>query len=191
MFWVVSQPNVDGFGSNLDFLKAGRALRFLQTVPGIPGPQERPRGPAKVLEPGILLFRPSFPFSLHQKQSAYTRLEPGILYFKPILFLQFSICLIFMLGGQILLSKRAMSFLDIFLKGCGIPCAARNLWDRGVWVPGAFKLYLFHPFKLNLFCKFQICTTFILGGHFLLPQRAKSEKGEFSAIPEIDETEGF
>ena len=144
MFWVVSQPNIDGFGSNLDFLKAGGAPGFLQTVPGIPGPQERPRGPAKVL-------------------------EPGILYFKPILFLQFSICLIFMLGGQILLSKRAMSFLDIFLKGCGIPCAARNLWDRGVWVPGAFKLYLFHPFKLNLFCKFQICTTFILGGHFLLP----------------------
>ena len=52
--YLISQPNIDGFGSNLVFLKAGGAPRFLRTVPGIPGPQERPRGPVKVLEPGIL-----------------------------------------------------------------------------------------------------------------------------------------
>ena len=52
-------------------------------------------------------------------------------------------------------------------------------WDRGVLVPGAFKLDDLHPFKPILFWKFSICFIFILGAQFLLPQRANSEKREF------------
>ena len=52
--------------------------------------------------------------------------------------------------------------------------------DRGVWVPGAFKLDNLQPFKPILFWQFSISFTFILGGQFLLPQRANSEKGDFS-----------
>ena len=43
-----------------------------------------------------------------------------------------------------------------------------------------FKLEHLHPFEPILFWKFSICFIFILGGQFLLPQRANSEKGEFS-----------
>ena len=43
-------------------------------------------------------------------------------------------------------------------------------------VPGAFKLDHLQPFKPILFWQFPICSIFILGGQFLLPQRGNSEK---------------
>ena len=43
-------------------------------------------------------------------------------------------------------------------------------WDRGVWVPGAFKLDHLQPFEPTLLKKNYNFLTFILGGHFLLPQ---------------------
>ena len=46
-------------------------------------------------------------------------------------------------------------------------------------MPEAFKLDHLQPFEPILFCEISICFTFILGGQFLLPQRANSEKGEF------------
>ena len=49
-------------------------------------------------------------------------------------------------------------------------------WDRGFSVPGAFKLDHLHPFKPLLFWKFSKFFTFILGGQFLLPQRANNGK---------------
>ena len=52
-------------------------------------------------------------------------------------------------------------------------------WDRGFSVPGAFNLDHLHTFKPILFWKFFICFTFILGGQFLLPQRANNGKREF------------
>ena len=56
---------------------------------------------------------------------------------------------------------------------------SRNGWDRGISVPGAFKLDHWHPSKPLLIWHFSKLFTFILGGQFLLPQRANSEKGEF------------
>ena len=53
-------------------------------------------------------------------------------------------------------------------------------WDRGELVPGASKLDNLQPFKPILFLEFSICFTFILGGQFLLPQRANSEEGAIS-----------
>ena len=46
-------------------------------------------------------------------------------------------------------------------------------------MPGAFKLGHLQPFEPILFYKLSICLTFILGGQFLLPQGANSEKREF------------
>ena len=57
---------------------------------------------------------------------------------------------------------------------------SKTEWDRGVWVPGAFKLDHLHPFEPISFWQFSICFIFILGGHFLLPQRTNSEKREKS-----------
>ena len=64
-------------------------------------------------------------------------------------------------------------------------------WDRGVLVLGTFKLDHLHPFKLFLFWKFSNFFTFILGGQFLLPQRANLEKREITQLQKLDETEGF
>ena len=55
---------------------------------------------------------------------------------------------------------------------------SKTEWKKGDLVPGAIKLDHLHPFKPILFWKFSICCTFILGGQFLLPQRADSEKKE-------------
>ena len=55
----------------------------------------------------------------------------------------------------------------------------RNGWQRGDWVVGVFKLEHLQPFRPVLFLHFSICMNFILGGQFLLPQRANSEQGEF------------
>ena len=49
-------------------------------------------------------------------------------------------------------------------------------------MPGAFKLDHLHPVEPILFSKFYNFFTFILGGQFLLPQRANTEKGEFSQL---------
>ena len=54
----------------------------------------------------------------------------------------------------------------------------RNGQDRGVWVPGAFKLEHWQPVKPLLFQQFSNFFTFILGGQFLLPHRANTEKRE-------------
>ena len=55
-------------------------------------------------------------------------------------------------------------------------------WDRWVWGPGAFKLDHLQPFKPILFRNIFIFFTFILGGQFLLPQRAINGKREFSQL---------
>ena len=51
-------------------------------------------------------------------------------------------------------------------------------WDKGVSVPGAFKLDHLQPFKPILFWNFSNFFTFILGSQFLLPQRANNGKGK-------------
>ena len=52
-------------------------------------------------------------------------------------------------------------------------------WDRGFSVPGAFKLDHLQPIKPLLFQYFFTFSTFILGDHFLLPQKANYQKWEF------------
>ena len=52
-------------------------------------------------------------------------------------------------------------------------------WDRGFSVPGAFKLDLLQPFEQILSQKIFNFFIFILGGQFLLPQRANMKKREF------------
>ena len=81
--------------------------------------------------------------------------------FKPILFWQFSMCFIFILGGQFLSPQRANSEKREKPN-------SRNEWNRGVSVPGAFKLDHLHPFKSLLFRQFSICFTFILGRPILI-----------------------
>ena len=49
--------------------------------------------------------------------------------------------------------------------------------DRGFSVPWTSKLDHLHPFKPLLFLEFSNFFTFILGGQFLLPQRANNGKG--------------
>ena len=49
-------------------------------------------------------------------------------------------------------------------------------------MPGVFKLDQLQPVKPILFPKFSNFFTFILGGQFLLPQRANTEKREFSQL---------
>ena len=51
--------------------------------------------------------------------------------------------------------------------------------DRGVSVPGAFKLDLLQSIESILFAKIFKFFTFILGGQFLLTHRANNGKGEF------------
>ena len=55
-------------------------------------------------------------------------------------------------------------------------------WDRGFSVPWAFKQDHLQPIKPLLFQYFCNIFTFILGSHFLLPQRANNEKREFSQL---------
>ena len=52
-------------------------------------------------------------------------------------------------------------------------------WDRVVSVPGPFKLDHLQLIEPILFQKILNFFTFILGGQFLLPQRANNSKGGF------------
>ena len=54
--------------------------------------------------------------------------------------------------------------------------------DRVDWVPGTFKLCHLHPFKPLLLQKVSNFFIFILGGQFLLPQRANNGKREFTQL---------
>ena len=101
------------------------------------------------------------------KHSNWTIYSPS----NTFLFWKFSICHTFILGSQILLPQRSNSEK-------GGESNSKTEWNRGVWVSGAFKLNHLQPFKPILFRKLSICFTFILGGQFLLPQRANSEKRE-------------
>ena len=62
---------------------------------------------------------------------------------------------------------------------------SRNGLDRGVCVPGAFKLDHLHPVEPILFSKFYNFFTFILGGQFLLPQRDEGCKWENGFHPTL------
>ena len=53
------------------------------------------------------------------------------------------------------------------------------VWDRGASVPGSFKLDHLQPIKPLLFPNFYNFFTFILGGQFLLPQKANIGKRQF------------
>ena len=64
-------------------------------------------------------------------------------------------------------------------------------WDRGVSVPGTFKLDHLQPVEPILFWKFSYFSTFILGSHFLLPQRANNQKREFSQLQNWMRQRGF
>ena len=55
-------------------------------------------------------------------------------------------------------------------------------WERGFPVPGAFKPDHLQPIKPLLFQNFYNFFTFILGGQFLLPQRANIGKREFTQL---------
>ena len=52
-------------------------------------------------------------------------------------------------------------------------------WDKGFSVPVAFKLDHLQPIEPILFQKIFNSFSFILGGQFLLPQRANNGKGGF------------
>ena len=58
-------------------------------------------------------------------------------------------------------------------------------------VPGAFKLDHLQPIKTNLFKNFSNFSTFILGGQFLLPQRANNWKREFTQLQNWMRFRGF
>ena len=61
----------------------------------------------------------------------------------------------------------------------GNSCNFKIGWDRGLSVPGAFKLDHLQPFEPILSQKIFNFFTFILGGQFLLPQRANNGKWGF------------
>ena len=63
--------------------------------------------------------------------------------------------------------------------------------DRGVSVPGAFKLDHLQPVKPILFWEIFNFFTLILGSPFLLPQRANYKKGEFSQFKKWMRQRGF
>ena len=58
-------------------------------------------------------------------------------------------------------------------------------------MPGTSKLDHLHPFKPLLFLELSNFFTFILGGQFLLPQRANKRKKGIHPTLKLDETEGF
>ena len=66
-----------------------------------------------------------------------------------------------------------------------LSCQRRNS------VPEPFNLDHLHPFEPLLFQNFSNFFTFILGGQFLLPQRANNGRWVVHATPEKNETGGF
>ena len=64
-------------------------------------------------------------------------------------------------------------------------------WHWGVWVPGVFKLGHLQQVEPLLFWNFSNFFTFILGGQFLLPQRANNGKRELLHTSQLKETVGF
>ena len=64
-------------------------------------------------------------------------------------------------------------------------------WERGFSVPGVFKLDHVQPIKPILFQKIVNFFTFILGGQFLLPQRANNGKREFTQLQNWMRQMGF
>ena len=101
--------------------------------------------------------------------------------FKPLLFQQFFNLSTFIQGGQFLLPQRAK-----WRKGNS--SNSEIGWDRGAYLPGAFKLDHLQPFEPILFWNFSIFFTFILGGQLLLPQRADQwEKGILSTCLNLSE----
>ena len=63
--------------------------------------------------------------------------------------------------------------------------------DKGVSVSGAFKLDHLQPLEPILYQKIFNFFTFILGGQFLLPQRANNGKGEFIQLQNWMRQRGF
>ena len=58
----------------------------------------------------------------------------------------------------------------------------RNGWDRGVWVPGAFKLDNLQPVKPLLFPQFSNFFTFILERPILItPERGRLKMGKWKS----------
>ena len=55
---------------------------------------------------------------------------------------------------------------------------SRNGLNRGVWVPGTFKLDHLQPAKPILFSKFYNFSTFILGANSYYPREGKAENGK-------------
>ena len=64
-------------------------------------------------------------------------------------------------------------------------------WDRGDQVPGAFKLDHLQPLEPILSQKIFNFSTFILGGQFLLPQRANNGKREFIQLQNLMRQRGY
>merc|ERR1711950_38121 len=81
---------------------------------------------------------------------------------KPILFSKFYNFFTFILGGQFLLPQG-------LIMGKGNSPNSRNGLDRGVSVPGAFKLDHLQPAKPILFSKFYSFFTFILEANSYYP----------------------
>ena len=94
---------------------------------------------------------------------------------KSLLFPNVCTFFTFILGGQFLLPQRA----NIGKRES--PNFRRDL-DSGFPVPGALKLDHLQPIKPLLFPNFYNFFTFILGGQFLLSQRANNEKREFTQL---------
>ena len=66
------------------------------------------------------------------------------------------------------------------IMGKGNSPNSRNGLDRGVWVPGAFKLDHLQPIKPILFSKFYNFFTFILGAISYYPRGPILRKGRFA-----------
>ena len=75
--------------------------------------------------------------------------------------------------------------------GKGNSSNSKTEWDRGLSVPGPFKLDHLHLIEPILFQKILNFFTFILGGQFLLPQRANNEKRGFIQLQNWMKQRGF
>ena len=104
--------------------------------------------------------------------------------FKPHLFQKCFKFFTFILGGQ-------YNYPRGLIMGKGNSPNSKTEWDRGFSVPGAFKLDHLQAMKPLLFPDFSNFFTFILGGQFLLPQRANNGKWEFTQLQNWMRQGGF